>query len=55
MNRETGYYWCKNTISAWFVAYYYDGQWIDEDGRVEFLESDIDQINETRILNPDER
>lgn len=58
--REEGYYWVK--INAeWDIAYWNDLYWSwTKDpflvGEFDQLsESDIQNINETRILNPDEK
>jgi hypothetical protein len=54
MKRENGYYWVK--FEYWVIAYY-DNNRINEFGCGwdDYLDDgDFVEINETRILNPDE-
>lgn len=60
MNRQEGYYWCNNG-GYWIMCRYFSkvGKWSqyggDNFGRVEYSDSDFSEINETRILSPDEK
>lgn len=58
MTRQSGYYWVKHTEECIFeVGFFfdYDGVWqLMGACNVRVLEFDLYQINETRILAPDE-
>ena len=51
--RENGYYWVKFCPERWEAVDYTDGIWYYEDE--EYSDNDLHQINETRIVNPDEK
>lgn len=53
MKRETGYYWVKYS-GEWCAAYYDGAYWSLQKWLIDFKDSDFTEINETRILNPDE-
>ena len=64
MNRETGWYWVKrNSPHSWLNALWQPVLWAPfANGKSYWVVHDMpvddanwDQINETRILNPDER
>jgi hypothetical protein len=64
MKRQNGYYWAKMLPSyytegntpEWEVCYFLDGKWFSTAyGNVDFNDTDFTDINETRILNPDEK
>lgn len=56
MTRKSGYYWVKY-CGEFVVAEYLndsDKSWYMAGVSLSFYDSDFDQINETRILSPDE-
>lgn len=55
--RETGYYWVKYK-DQWFVNYWSGMSWMEYTKKpmaMFFEDFDFTEINETRILNPDEK
>ena len=51
MEREIGFYWAKHN-GVWKVIYWAENVW-----RIEhyfYLDTDFDQIDERRIINPNE-
>lgn len=56
MARKSGYYWVKKKGSAWGLAYWASSAsvWLEDGIDDVFDDSVFDQINETRILAPDE-
>ena len=54
--RETGYYWVKRD-GEWLTQFFKDDLWYDSIYCYESALCDnyFDEINETRILNPDEK
>lgn len=53
MERKEGYYWVKHIYNGWFIAWYdKNGDW--EVNREYLLEDLLEEINENRILSPDE-
>ncbi len=56
MKRETGYYWVKRD-GEWLTQFFKDDLWYDSIYCYESALCDnyFDEINETRILNPDEK
>jgi len=60
MNRETGYYWVKFKYSGWAPMKWNSdkNEWVNNRNDIaeysEQIPSLINEINETRILNPDE-
>lgn len=62
--RKSGYYWVKmpaytwdeSHAPEWEVCYFSDGKWYSTSyGSVDFDDEHFTKINETRILNPDEK
>lgn len=47
MKREEGYYWVR-IGRLWFIAFFRDDNWFIRD-------EDLDQIDERRIINPNEQ
>ena len=55
IKRENGYYWVKYGDSEWEVADFQNGKWFYLYGGYDsYDESDFTEINELRILSPDE-
>lgn len=58
-SREEGYYWVKckrHNLGVWDAAYYQEeGEWVMA-GTIDitFKDSDMSEINEIKILTPDE-
>lgn len=51
--REPGYYWVKwNELGRWDAVFWNGDHWENTDGM--FNNELLSEINETRILNPDE-
>lgn len=64
MIRETGYYWVKmpeftwaeDHAPDWEVCYFFEEKWYSTSyATVDFADEHFYEINETRILNPDEK
>lgn len=56
MNRKEGYYWVKYDANDWAVAYWsekIDG-WKLPDRKFTYYDNELDKINETQILPPNE-
>jgi hypothetical protein len=53
MKRETGYYWVKSN-SGWHVAHFDGKHFADGIGLHHIKDGRLLEINETRILSPDE-
>lgn len=54
MKRETGYY-CVKYSGKWCVAYFEHELWSMPKWLIDFIDEDFEQIDETRIKNPDEK
>ena len=56
MTRQSGYYWVKIVGVRWEIARWSVDLmcWFVVRGSSSLLDSDLDKINETRILAPDE-
>lgn len=54
MNREDGFYWIKY-IEHWEVAEFEEGYWWLTAVEINIKEVNILEINETRILPPNEK
>ena len=56
MTRHGGYYWVKRVGARWEIARWSVDLrcWFPERGYSSLLDSDLDKINETRILAPNE-
>ena len=55
MKREPGYYWVKLRYARrWSIAFWSGGYWVKWGSRYRGVDNDLQSINETRILNPDE-
>jgi len=51
--RERGYYWCCARLEDWDI-YYWNGNVFESFNCKDIQPDQMDQINESRILNPDE-
>jgi hypothetical protein len=54
MKREPGYYWVK-CEDRWMIARWVLSWWWTEWDVKEWRDEDFEEINEVRILNPDEQ
>lgn len=53
MKRENGYYWVKINV-GWRIFHWSDDCWYHIGGLATFQDDELQQINEQRLLNPDE-
>ena len=54
MKREPGYYWVKEGNLGWSIAYFGGLYWWFVGLKYDYEDSEMDEINESRILSPDE-
>lgn len=52
MIRENGYYWVRLPNADWEILFYDGSVWENQEG---FTDNKIEEINETRLLSPDEQ
>lgn len=54
MKRVNGYYWVKQKLGTWEIGEWVKDKWVLL-GRYHFYDSAFTEINETRILSPEEQ